>query len=501
MKTKILFLLIITNIIVARHKKDKLLKPMQSKHSYISGKEYYDSLIERASKRNWAVTTNMYYTFEDGGFDCDGCTVPLTNLVFNKDPITFKDIYLFSKLSDDNKVRIKNCLPLAPERGGIPIGSKGQPFGAFRDDLYTTLLAPVQVLIDSDQNEFTALTTAVFHYDFGCDDWWTYELGFTLPFQSRNHDMDVSFDSGDIFRQGFLGDVTQRETTLRQFNNEFTDVIDFFNRGILGSKNLIFDMRQRKTGIGDISFFTGFECRAFFDIQFGFNVTIPTAGKGCGNFVWEPILGHGGAWLFNPYFQLLYITPVPYLNLFGRIAFEISNTFKNHVRAPTLVTNSEQQQVQDVPCLNHPGAFDQYYVSPFECYDTCVPLMADQLVCMNQKFGRKLQMSIGNYAFGIFNTDFRFGVYYDFYHKKQDKFESLCCDDITECCDTIVTVTGSINTCALEDCTDQQAHIISTDLTYKFPNLFELGIGGQFYIAGKNVPRYRSFYLTVAFVF
>src|SRR5579872_1659481 len=89
-----------------------------SNSMYLSGRSYYDFLIDRASKRNWALPITVYYTFEDSAFDCDGNSASLASVIFNtKCPITFEDIYLFSKLSNDNLINLLNCTPPRATRG------------------------------------------------------------------------------------------------------------------------------------------------------------------------------------------------------------------------------------------------------------------------------------------------------------------------------------------------------------------------------------------------
>lgn len=491
------------NYVEPKKKKSLRRKKVELPLCDYSGREYYDSLVKNASHRHWAFPISFYYTTESGGFNCDGCSTSLAASVFGKDPITFKDIYLFSKLSCDNKVRINNCDAKEFARGSVFIGMAGVPFGGFADDLYTTLLGPVQVKFDASQREFVFLPSVIFRYDLDDRELFAVSAGITVPLKSRLHTLDLAFVNGELFREGFVPDTTQRETSLKQFFREYSSVEDFFFRAVLEPKGLTFDNRQRKSGFGDISLFFAFEYHYQPTIELGFDLVFPTSGKGSGCTIWEPILGNGGIFQFSPFLQLLFSSVTPYLNPFFRIATEVSSSISStNFRVPKLVTNPKRQMVKDVPGLDHPDTFENFYVDPFSEFDSCIPLLSER-ACMKKKTGNKILIGVGNYAYNLFHENFRWGLYYDFFRKSKDSFEPGDCD----CCcesnppvDLCLTCTQA-DICTLEKCSGQKAHIISTNLTYKFPNLFELSVGGEFTVLGKNVPRNRSFYFNVLIIF
>lgn len=460
-----------------------------------SGKAYYDSLIEKASKRNWAIQTSFHYTTEDGAFNCDGCKVPLCGLIFGQDCVTIRDIYLFSRLSDCNKVRINNCDALACERGGVPIGGVGVPFGGFRDDLYTTLLAPVQLDFGASHKEYTFLLSGMRRIDIGDSDRFAIALGFNVPLVHKQHTMDLNFQCGELFRIGFIPDTTQRETSLKQFFRDYSSLTDFINRAVLCERGIEFVADQSKTGFGDISLFGSLEYHNNHIFEAGLAVVFPSGGKGSGKTLWEPILGNGGAYQVNPFAQALFYTSVPYLNPFIRIAGEVSAQFSTDTsRIPTLVTNDSRTMVKNVEGLSAPDTFQNFYVDAFSEFDSCVPLFASKTPCVSKKIGSKVLLGIGNYAYRLFNVDLRWGLFYDVYHKGQDSF---C---VKQGCDCECEL-DTIDTCGLETCSEQTSHAFSTNLTYKFSNMFELGAGGSFTVLGKNVPRARSFYFSFVAVF
>ena len=458
-----------------------------------SGKVYYDSLVEKASKRRRAIQASFHYSTEDGAFNCKGCSVPLCGLIFGKDTVTIEDIYLFSKLSDDNKVRINNCDALAPKRGGVPIGGVGVPFGGFRDDLYTTLLAPVELALGASWKEYSTLISAIRRFDIGSSDCFSVALGFLLPLIRRHHSLDLNFKGGELFRSGFIPDTTQRENSLKQFFRDFSSLTDFINRAVLEANGIDFQAKQSKTGIGDVSLFGSVEYHWRHTLEAGLALVFPSGGKGSGSRLWEPILGNGGAYQFNPFIQGLFYTAVPYTNPFARIALELSAEFStDNIRIPTLVTNDVRTQVKNVEGLSAPDTFQNFYVDPFSELDSGVPLFAAKKPRVTKKIGTKILFGIGNYAYNLFNVDLRWGLFYDFYHKSTDSFgvKADCnCDPKT------------IDICTMEKCSDETSHSLGTNLTYKFSNMFEFAAGGTFTFLGKNVPKQRNVYFSFVAVF
>ena len=422
----------------------------------------------------------------------------LPTLIFGKDPVTIKDIYLFSKLSDDNKVRIDNCVARAPERGGVPVGGTGVQFGGFRDDLYTTLLAPVELIFNTDQEEISFVSSGMYRFNLDKADQFFLALGFNFPLKSKKHTIELGCIGGELFRRGFVPDSTQRETALKQFFREFIDIPDFLASAVFKPKGLKLEQDQRRSGLGDISLFALLEYHREFDIEFGINIVFPTAAKGDGCTVWEPTLGNGGAYQFNPFLQFLFNTSAPYLSPFIRLALEFSTRFTTDTtRVPTLVTsNVVRTMVKNVEGLSAPDTFQDFYVDAFSEFDSCVPLFAGETPCVHKKIGSKFLLGIANYAYNIFHVDLRWGIFYDFYYKRADSFDNEGIQKQDAACPDVV-----IDVCTMEKCTEQIAHTFSTNLTYKFSNMFELGLGGRFTALGKNVMKEHTFYGSFVAVF
>jgi hypothetical protein len=485
-----------------------------------AGRQYYESLIEKAEKKHWAIPFRFYYSSADQGYDCNGCKSNLATTIFGANPVTIADVYLFSKLSLQNKVRINNCNALAPNRGAIPIpgpgaGANAVPFGGFSSDLYTTLLAPADLSFDAEQTEFNFIPSIIFHYDFGVREQWAISGGIDIPIVSKMHTLSIGFTgTGGLFESAYLPDTTQAANTLNQFYTDFIDVTDFIAREVLGKKGIIFEPTQRKTGIGDVSIFVALEYHGNPGVELGVAVVAPTASNGKNDVLWEPNLGIDSVQV-NPFIQVLISTSVPYVNPFIRVAGEFTKSKTSaNLRTPRLVTNPVRQQVQYVPGLDHPAFFDQYYVDPFSEYDSSVALISKK-ACLKQEFGHRVIVGVGNYSYNFFNEDFRLGIFYDYMHKFRDKFGPGNCDfckNIDMCptsttqmstnpCADLCLTSSQIDTCTLEQCSDQEAHIISANLTYKFNNFFELGFGGEFVIRGRNVASTKTGYIDLVIVF
>lgn len=472
-----------------------------------AGRYYYDSLIEQAEKRHWAIPISFNFSFADTGYDCDGCKSNLAATIFGKNIITIEDVYLFSKLSIDNKVRINNCAALEPNRGAIPIpgagaGAAAVPFGGFSSDLYTTSLAPIRILFDAQQKEFVFIPSILFHYELGKEEEWALSGGINIPIITRQHVLTMGSVGGQLFESAYVPDTTQAANTLNQFFKSFTDVSDFIMREVLAKKGIVYEPVQQKTGFGDISLFASIAYESNPLIEVGVAMVAPTAAQNKNNVLWEVALGVD-TFQVNPFMQVLVSTSVPYVNPFIRVAGEFSKArTSTNIRAPRFITNDTRKQAQFIEGLDNPAFFNQYYVDSFTETDSAVALIAPK-ACMQQKFGHRILLGLGNYSYNVFNENFRLGIYYDYMHKSKDTFQTGKCD----CCcrpnapvDLCLTCT-QVDTCTLEQCSNQQAHIISASLTYKFNNLFELGFGGEFVILGKNVPNTKSGYFNLVIVF
>ena len=290
MKRLIISALVITNFFA------DAMQPDLDRVANSYGRDYYESLVEKASHRHWAIIPTIQYTGASSGFNCDGCSRPLFDTVSGCSTITIRDIYLFSKLSDDNQVRITNSSARACEREEVPLMGKGAvPFGGYRDDLYTTLLAPVQLNFDAKQSEISFIISGMYRYDFARYDSLSLAFGLTIPFKSKKHTLGLTYQNGDLFRPGYIPDTTQRENTLTQFFREYTSVEDFIESAVFNSKGFQYLPTQTKNGVGDISIYGLVEYHNDWSFEIGLQAVFPTGSKGDPGALWSPVLGNGGA--------------------------------------------------------------------------------------------------------------------------------------------------------------------------------------------------------------
>jgi hypothetical protein len=205
-----------------------------------SSRSYYENLVEKAARLRWAIPITASYFFGNSAFNNCGQDTDVAAIFLGKD-ITIADSSLFCRLSADNKIRSINQPALGFDRGANPI-SVGAPFGAYRDDLVSTLLAPMKVDFDIDRRSFECDVTALYRWWFGNCDQFLLTCGITIPFKLIHYSLNPIFVGGSLYRDtSFTIAVTQREDQLKAFFREYSSIEDFFIRGILGKKNITFN--------------------------------------------------------------------------------------------------------------------------------------------------------------------------------------------------------------------------------------------------------------------
>ncbi len=494
------------------------VKELESGHL---GREYYRALIDRALERHWAIPVTMHYSFGNRSFGGESENCTLSNLVFGKS-FTIGDIFLPSKLSRDRKVRVSQS------GGGVTLDANNlvptfqrpnddaTQFGTFGSDQYIGLLAPISVGIETDRDEVGFDVSIIYRFHTGSNEDIYVALGATIPFKSVEHKMDLQLAGGeglDQLRAGNVGDnvTIGSEMAINQFFDDFSDVEDFLLRGVLGPRCLQFKKRQRKTGIGDINFFTHVDfaarlqqcTRNWVDSALvGINLVIPTGNRDKGNAIWEPILGNGGAFQVDVFGNIIFNGPVKAFNPVFRLIGTFSTRFTNKDLRVAKVRTSEVTGVVNLPTLRDVfpnlsapinARFGPYFVAAFNEPDSTVPMFADQKIPTCVKYGTKIIFGAGNYAYNVFNLGFRLGLFYEFMHKSED-----C---VTVKCDPSGLTPGEFDTNALICRTSRRAHTFSWSLTYEFENMVELSFGSLHVFAGKNVPRHRDIFGSLTFVF
>lgn len=495
-KHKILLLgsLLMASIYATHELDDADHMPAQIRRNAFYYFDDHDECDEDYCLKRWALPISGSFSFVDRAFDQCSQSTCFSDLIFGG-PLNVRDVYLFSKLCDDNKVRINNGPALAPVRGNVPVGAAGVPFGGFRDDLFTTLLAPTELRFSAEQREMTGCFSLIHRFICSEDQSIIPMVGVLVPIKTVLHVLDVSFVQGILFREAFSPDATQREDSIKRFFREFIDIFDFFEVGILNPKGLTFVKRQRKTGFGDISVFALLDFANKMEhadgFQFGVTVVTPSGGKVNGKTLWEPLLGNGGAYQIDLFWNGLFNSCTPYFNPTFRVVAEISTTFNTSAktRLPKLKVQPEiRVQIADFPELLAPISFQEYYVDQFEEFDSTSAAFADEAVDARIRYGPKILFGFGNYVYDAFCDGLRVGVFYEYMHKYQDKIRSMSNQEI-------------FNTQLAECSTDARAHTISWSMTYKFKNMFEFAIGGQHIVAGRNMPNQHEGFASFVLVF
>lgn len=453
----------------------------------MTGRAYYEALVEKATQRSWAAPITLYGQFTSGAFDDDGQKTTFGCQSLGSNP-RFKDIYLFAKLSDDNKVRIENRDAQGFERGDTPLNIPGGQFGNFRDDLFTTLLAPTQVRMNADVQEFGVVASLIHRCDLGHSCMVQAGFGLSIPIKSVLVDADVHFVGGELFREAFAQNTTQRENSVKQFYREYIDIFDFFERAILNPKGLTFAGRQRTVGIGDMSLFGYLDFARYFhflsSLQIGMNIIVPTSGKpGNAATVFQPSLGNGGAVQFDFFGNVQFATPLQAFNPTIRLAVQTSAPVTSSQRIPTVKVQPEERvSVSSVDDLYTPEVFQAFHVDMYQELDTTVPFFADGASSVRTRGGTKVLFSVGNYFYNPFDIGLRFGIMYSFMHKQADTLLSKCANVSAQAAQLFTKNSAA------------HAHSFDWQVAYQFKNLIELNFGFRHVFAGRNVPKTRELY-------
>jgi len=451
---------------------------MQKPSILFLGNLYNHALVEGFLDRRWVVSASYHHALEFDGFNSCGADVPLSCMLFGK--FRIMDIFLLSKLSYDNKLYFDDLIPASCPR----VQLNG------REAQYLAYLAPFNVCVDAERREKWIDFGALYRFGLGKEDCVVCSVGFNVPVRSCTHIMSLDLEGVDPRNHGFTGgEDGDIQFVLGDFQKHFVDVMDFFNRVVLGPKDLNFSERQHKVGVGDISLFTFFDLNRLTDkfdgLQVGLDLVFPSGNKSKGCEVWEVILGNGGAFQLGFSANALFKTATNYFNpsigLGGKVSFE----FESCRRVPKLKMNNSDKEVFaiDVKDLLVP-VFSSHKVRSFAEYDSCVHYFADQIARTKTKLGGLALFSIGNYFYNVFREAFRLAFFYDFLYKTRDNVY-VCDKD------------GIYNTCGLEECTQMHANQISWHLAYVSKAGIEVNAGTKHVLGGKNFPKTHSLFASL----
>lgn len=468
----------------------------------------------------WTIPVQFFVNTADSGFDNCGKRVPLASFITCReqcaDPITIRDIFLLSKLSENGKLQL------------VDPGQTGA-FGNTPQEQYLSYLAPTQLIMNARQREMGVNIGFDCRFFFGDERLVEIICGINIPVKMCEHELDINLVGQNLYQGGAPQNVTLQETTVTNFFADYTDMNSFFVRGVLEPKGLTYERIQRKRGVGDVSLHAMLDVAQYLEwsdvFQVGVSVQFPTAKKAKANTVWDIELGNGGAYGLDVFGSFVFNTKYEKLNpsLYVGAHFQFKHTVCS-LRIPTIVRNDSYiqdltaaQVMEDTTdnddlevCLlpGSPAAaeteipgliapvFREYKALAFEECDSTVALFADNIVPVERKYGTQLFVGVGNYTYNLFGSCLRLGVFYDYMRKNHDTFCLSCPQEV--CPDEFKK---------MEECSTQYSHRFSWNLTYRFKDLcsdeamFELALGSQHIVAGRNIEKSNELVLTAVVTF
>lgn len=440
---------------------------------------------ENESEKRWAIPLTYHVFHTSHVFDECGTKVPLAAALVGP-RVELQDIFLLSRLSAQGKLYLTTPVECPPPAPPAP----QPPFGQCPNEQYLALLAPMEIEFkDGTQREVGLDINAFYRFPLNGDETVWANVGYAIPIKSKIQRLCLE-QTGDAL-------LTQADPAVQeQFFTDFKNVEDFLQRGVFAPKGLRFIPCDTRAGIGDISFSAAIEAGKAVDLeslQFGANLVIPTGFAGRGDTIGEVTLG-AGAYDAELYGNVNWRTASNAWNPTLRAAVGFGYMSKNNkmnggrgLRIPQQVSATTGQAVTNIKNLVAP-VFEQYFSQDFNEISSTVPQFSDFLVPAKLHIGPRGLFAVGNYFYNLFNLpDMRFGLFYDFSAKAQDRVEAL--------------VPGEFNVNALSEGTDFRAHRVGFNLAYTFENAFEITIGSQHIIAGINTPQSNEFNISLVAVF
>lgn len=449
------------------------------------GRVYNHGLVDPTTNR-WVMNLSLAYNFAHCGYNAAGCEIPLGKWLF--DDFKVKDVFLLSKLSDEDKICFTpDCVPL-------PIAAN------VRENQYLAYIANFNVGICAAERQSIKADIGVI-YNFWFKD--NYKLrcsvGFDLPIISRSHIMNFGFEGPKNNKEtGF--NKEQMKNAMDEFHKRFDGMSDFFSRAVLDPKCLCWCERQRKIGFGDLFCFALLDLASYVysldGLQLSAEITLPTSKKTCWDTIWPIKLGFNGACRFGVSAKMFYKSPLPYFNPLLGIRGRFFTSTKCKRRVPRLIMNDDKERVvaEDIDCLIAPLdliAFDyeKVYIAPFKLFDSCIANFSDRAFCTSTRFGNIFELDIGNYFYNVFRVpNFNANIFYEFTYQGCDR---VC-----------VLEKGNYNTCLLEKNTNSRLHRLSWSLDYMFNNGdCDISFGSTHVIGGINVRKVHEINVSLTALF
>lgn len=485
------------DIDLAEEKKDNSI---EIPNHLLPGCAYYETLLSNAQQVHWITRLTFHSSVASKGFNDRSLKSPLSDVIFGRE-VLLKDIYLLSRLADDNKLRIDN----QPARQPVRPQTSRLGFGSYESDEYIALLANSRLNANAETREFGINISTAYKFYLGKYKRVFSIIGLIVPVKTVVNILNLNVDEGTLFTQQFAPFGVVRETPLTQFSRDFTGLFDFFERGILKPKNITFKGRQREIGFGDITLFGLLDFACYFNkfksLQVGCNLIFPSGYLGNQNTLFPVSLG-SGALQYEFFANIIFESRARMFNPALHVVGNIERVHAINQRIPQrIVFNGPRQRIDQISLttqLSPPPTFMQYYVDPFDEFDTNVPAFANTAFPVKMNRANRVLFGFGNYAYNIFSLGLQLAIFYDIMHKDGDSF-SL---DNSHCnCIALDVDPSNIDFEAVKITTKERSHTISWTLSYQFKNLFELNVGSQHVIAGKNVARTHEVYMSFIAVF
>ena len=464
------------------------------------GKMYYEQLLHQKEERKWSIRLTLHSSVATKGFDSNSQRQPLASALFGG-TVALKDVYLLAKLADNNLIRIDNSNPRIPER---PQGST-DGFGSFESDQYLSLLAEAELDANAESRELGCNVCATYRFFVGDKKQTSFTFGTIIPIKNRLHVFNLNVQGGSLFTQTFIAFGVVRATPLTQFSSDFTGLLDFFERGVLAEKDIVFKGRQRGMGFGDISLFGLLDFAERFEhfncLQMGINMVLPTGRVGSQNILFPISLGNRSL-QFDFFANMIFATQARMVNPAFHVVGNIAPSYATQQRIPHVITNTIREQISVLNNLKEellpPPSYEDYYVDPFNEFDTTVPAFANISFPVTLHRANKVTFGFGNYFYDVFSSGLQLSIFYDIMHKDGDRFKL----DKKQCKQASITVSdGALDFESVYNISCERAHILSWTLNYQFKNLVMLNMGSQHVIAGKNVTREHEFFVSFIAVF
>jgi len=466
---------------------DSKVKDYQSTSKIKKKKNYYDSIVDEASERRWAFPIALSYTLEYRRFDDSGCKISSSNAMFGEGT-ELRDIFLISRLSDDDKLFLQQGNPPNPQIGHL------------REDQYLALIAPAKIGMSASRHGFDFNLSGMYRMKPFSEKniFWILGVNFPIKFEVRS--MDIHAYDGSLFHHGYAQNVQFRDNAMTLFFKDFSSLEDFFIRAVLGGKGFEFDPNQQKIGFGDISLFSIAEFGPYFTtlgdsfcvsldaLQLGMNVAFPSGSKTTGTKFWEIEFGKGGGYQITFFGSTHFRTEANFLNPMFHAGVEINSNYcasgATGIRMPRTVTHTDSTtRIGEIDEIFTP-VFTQYYAREFEEVDSTVAMFSDIAPDATVKVGNRFFFGVGNYFYDVFQTNLRIGVFYNYSSKRPD------CFGIED---------ESFDSSSLSF--KSKAHRVGWNLSYQSPQGVEVGFGSQHVFSGTNVPEQHEVFLSLVVSF